>query len=515
MPASSERTLTLYDMIRVLRRHRFKMLFWCLLVGGLAAAVLFVFPKRYSSTARLFVRLGRESVSLDPTATTGQTIQVTESRENQINSARDLLKSRVICESVVDKLTPEVVLNGPPGSGSSDQIPIVSTLMGMLPSSDWIISVTPREKAIDKLANAISAEIARNSSVIELSLKAKSPQLAQLLLQEFLRSYEEVYLLANRTSGSQSFFADQAAILKRQMDDALARLRDAKNSSGLVSIAAQQQALQSEIVQVEAGSLTTAAALAASQASVEKLRDSLKKLPGTVPLQQTSGFPNVAADSMRQELFKAQMTLRELEAKLGDEHPSLIVARQQVAKSEDIVAGQAPDRAQSTMAVNPSYQALDLDLRREEAKAASYGAQLETMQTQLAGLNERLQALNGHEVKIAELEREASIAEDNYRRYTESLELARIDQAIEASRISNVNVVQPPSLIERPASPKPKLVAALALVAALGGSFLLAFGCEYLNNSARSAEDIESLTGLPILASIPRSHVQQNVYLQN
>ncbi len=82
-----ERPLLLRDLVRVFFRHKGKIFAWCLLVlGGLAAAIL-VLPRKYASDARLFVRLGRESVTLDPTATTGQMIQVLESRENQMNSA--------------------------------------------------------------------------------------------------------------------------------------------------------------------------------------------------------------------------------------------------------------------------------------------------------------------------------------------------------------------------------------------------------------------------------------------
>ena len=54
--------------------------------------------------SELIVPLGRESVTLDPTATTGQTMQVQETRDNQINSTRDMLSSRVLLERVVEKI---------------------------------------------------------------------------------------------------------------------------------------------------------------------------------------------------------------------------------------------------------------------------------------------------------------------------------------------------------------------------------------------------------------------------
>ncbi len=86
-------------------------------------------------------------------------------------------------------------------------------------------------------------------------------------------------MTANRTSGSQQFFAEQTTRLKQQLDESVQQLQDAKNESGLVSIPVQQQALQSQLVQVETGSLTAASALASSEAAIDTLNQSLAKLP--------------------------------------------------------------------------------------------------------------------------------------------------------------------------------------------------------------------------------------------
>jgi len=55
-----------------LRRHLWKSIGAITLCVGAAVAYTAVSPMYYGSEAKIFVRLGRESVSLDPTATTGQ-----------------------------------------------------------------------------------------------------------------------------------------------------------------------------------------------------------------------------------------------------------------------------------------------------------------------------------------------------------------------------------------------------------------------------------------------------------
>ena len=56
------------------------------------------------------VRIGRESVSLPPTATTGQVIPLGQSCERGINSKLDILKSRELAQRVVEVLEPQFLL---------------------------------------------------------------------------------------------------------------------------------------------------------------------------------------------------------------------------------------------------------------------------------------------------------------------------------------------------------------------------------------------------------------------
>src|SRR6185369_7902508 len=67
------------------------------------------------SQSKLLLRLGRENVVLDPTATFGQTaVSVPQSRENEINSALEVLKSRPLIEQVVDSVGPGAILGREP-----------------------------------------------------------------------------------------------------------------------------------------------------------------------------------------------------------------------------------------------------------------------------------------------------------------------------------------------------------------------------------------------------------------
>jgi uncharacterized protein involved in exopolysaccharide biosynthesis len=65
---------------------------------ALTALGIAMSPRTYVSESSMFVRVGRESIALDPTVTTGATIEKTEPRESEINSLKDILRSRTLFE---------------------------------------------------------------------------------------------------------------------------------------------------------------------------------------------------------------------------------------------------------------------------------------------------------------------------------------------------------------------------------------------------------------------------------
>src|SRR5262245_37738886 len=87
-------------------RHKCVLVGTTLLVFGLVALVTFLIPRTYRSEALLLVRLGRENVTLEPTTVLGQATVVTvpPSRENDLNSILELLRSRSLVEDVLDRV---------------------------------------------------------------------------------------------------------------------------------------------------------------------------------------------------------------------------------------------------------------------------------------------------------------------------------------------------------------------------------------------------------------------------
>ncbi len=111
----------LSDLWRAMARHRKKSFTAFLLVVIIAGATAIFGPKRYHSEGLLLVRLGKENATLDSTVTMGQepVVALPSSRDNELNSVVEILRSRAVAEKVVDLLGPDFILRHSPAAGYS------------------------------------------------------------------------------------------------------------------------------------------------------------------------------------------------------------------------------------------------------------------------------------------------------------------------------------------------------------------------------------------------------------
>ena len=497
---------SLREQLSILYGHRKKML--CFFVGAMMLVVLgIVFcPRTYESQAKLHVLIGRENISLDPTATTGQTINMMDTREHEINTVKDLLLSRTVLDDVVTKLGAENIL-APKRDEENEETAGSSWASTVY---DWMLKVNladpvgDKERAMRRLASDIKVTSEPDSNVITVAFRSATPQMAREIGDEFLKSYHAQHVTAHNTQGSESFFSEQSEILSASLAEAEQRLRDAKNDFGIVTIGSSQLTLSKEIELVEMDLLTTSVAMAASQAKVESLTKSLQQIPERLVVEEITES-SYAADEMRRTLYDLQIQENALAAKHTDEHPSIVAIREQVAASKALLDEEEKRRVQPTSSLNPASQQQKLALLNEQAVISGLSARRASLEANLSELREKLEKLNGHEILIAELERSVSLLQEDYMEYARNEELARIDQALDSLSISNVNVAQPPTFVERPVSPPKAIILVLGLALASFGSLSLALLCESLADAPlEDQKDVEAALGAPVLETIPQ-----------
>ncbi len=474
MLTNSPSNWTLRDFFRVLFRHRRRATTFFAGTIVLAGLALVVWPRTYESEAKLFVRLGRENASLDPTATTGQVISLNSSRETEINSVVEMLGSRSIVEKVVDSLHED-----------TESI------------SNW-----QRDKLIRGLINHINIESPKMSTVVKVSCKASTPERAQETVATLLDVYMAEHLRVNRTPGSYDFFEEQSKVLSAELDRANAELRDVKTEYGIASLEGRRLALQAQISENEKRISETEAALRAAEAKVDSLRRGLETVPAPLVRQIMGGAPNDAVADMRQQLYQLQAREQELLARCTEKHPAVIVVRRQVEGLEKILDLEKPSHGEAVAAV----------VAIEESNVDSLMAQRKVLADQRAAIQQDLREFTEEEALIKHFERKVTQLELQHLSYVEKFEQARVDQALKAERISNINIIQPASFELQPVAPHTAVLLMLAFVIATFGAVGIALVSEYLDQSLQTSEDVEARLDLPMLASIPHT-TRWNLFL--
>ncbi|MBN2475167.1 MAG: hypothetical protein JXB62_11200 [Pirellulales bacterium] len=487
VPAST----MLPDVRGALARHKKKACLVFLLAMGTAAAAAAWLPRTYRSEGKLLVRLGRENATLDTTVSPGQepVVALPMSRENEINSLVEVLRSRATVEKVVDALDPDAILGLPPSSRESVSAP------------------SRRERAVLCVQQRLSVVPVRRSTIIDIICEGPSPQWAHAVVDKLIELYQAEHIRLSRPAGSLEFFAQQTARLREELFSREAELRDLKSATGITSPDDQRKALVDRISLLQAELAEAAAGVPVSQAKLEQLHSQLNALPENQVASSTAGHGNQATDLMREELYRLQLSREEAAAEYTDHHPVMQQIEQQLAAAQEIVDRQQPTRTQTTTITNPLYEDTRMSLLEEESTLVSLQAKATALQTQLADARGDLEVFNQDELRIVQVERDVELARANYRAYASSVERARVDHALAVQQMSNISVVQSATLESRPIRPQKALLLVCGLLSGLLGALGVALAADSLDRRFYTPEDVERGLDLSVLGSVP--HVRE------
>jgi len=343
----------------------------------------------------------------------------------------------------------------------------------------------------------------KDTNILALSYDGPDAELSQNVLLKVIEVFLEKHIAAHRTSGSYEFFGKQTDQIRNQVAGLEEELRKLKSTSGVSSLEEQKRILITRIGTLQQESETTQSALAISRAKVQGLRGKLSNMSPTLVTTEVRGTANQGADLMRSRLYELQLKELELLSKYTPQSRPVQEVRKQIEDAKALLAQEEPTRTQVTTGINPSYQELNLEFIKETTNFSSLEAKANVLKAQQEKARSELTELNNTEVKMVNLQRELALLDGKYKKYTENLEQARIDQALMSNKISNISVIQAPTASLEPFKPLRAIYIALGFLLGILGGTLLAFFSEYYDHSLRKPQDVEEKLNMPLLASIP------------
>jgi uncharacterized protein involved in exopolysaccharide biosynthesis/Mrp family chromosome partitioning ATPase len=394
----------LSDILFALFKRKWTIIL-CTLLGIIAAAAYyFLYPPLYESAARLLVRYVLERSAVDPIDNTSRPNLTGKTTDSIIDAEVQILTSWDLAVQVADAIGPKRL--GAPS----------------------------KEAAAARIILGLKVTAAKESDVISVSYKDRSPEMATLVLQELLSRYFVKHLEVHRSAGAFDFVTqqtDQVRTRLNQTEDALRALRD---KTGVISLKDGSTALTAEAA-------------------------------------------------------KTQGDLNAAEAELAE---AKALVKQTV---ENKSQGWKANSAQS----GKSRQS-------EKARVAGVEAKVETLKSRLHDVQQRIKQLSELTPQMVELERKRELDEANYKYFAESLEKARIDEALDPSKMPNISAVQRPSPPVLDSKTRYKVTGALAAGGLAVGIAIALLKGLLLNRTVGRPLELETRLHIPLMLSIPYSN---------
>ena len=429
-----------------------------MLAGIIAVALLIGLPRKYYSDAKLIVKIGRESVALDPTATTSQTLLMQKTQEDEINTALGVFSSRKIKEEVVRTIGVDAILDGYlPGEEDEPQSKLHERVGAAI---DWVGNylleigvrdeVDDFERAVIKLEQSAYVSASPKSQIIDIYAEAKSPEMAAEIVRVMTQAFLQEHINISQTSGSFELFETEVKRADAKFKQAKQEMADFMSKNGIVSVASNQELLMN------------------AWGNILNNIMRLESAENDLAARYSKDHPQRAA--VIAQLESARKVLNRITEKSGQKVPGEIVKFVKRFPSDSSPAESLEGVAPETIT---SIQRID--------ELISSNSQLESMHARVMALENQLA---GHRQKFEE---------------------ARIIRMQRENKISNINAFQKATLNQKPIAPNKILVCAASVFFTFFTAFLFGLWGEARRRRGafRKADDVERNLKVPVVATIP------------
>jgi uncharacterized protein involved in exopolysaccharide biosynthesis len=312
--------------------------------------------------------VGRESVGLDLTASTGQVISIGQMREAEVKSELEILKSQDMVESVVDAIGPAAFLNpaeevnGTSGGSAACMAEWLRSLLGGLasPFNALFNQFSDRDLAILGVIKSLEIDTLKASNIITINFQTESRKLAQETINKLIGFYLDKHVNVHNTPGSFEFFTKETDQFRESLVKVEDNLKNLKNRTGIASLVEQRNILLARVGHLQQALEETESDLATSSAKVRALENSLAQLPKTTVVQETTGNPNQSVDLMRARLYELELKEQDLLSKYNETSKPVQEVRRQLAETKTLLAKEDPSRKQVTQGLSEAHKQTEI-----------------------------------------------------------------------------------------------------------------------------------------------------------
>lgn len=530
--ANPSPSLSLPDLIAIVRRRRIGMIWTFGVVAVVAVVTAFLWPATYKASGTILIE--QQEVPADLVRSTissyaDQRIQmITQQVMTTENLYKIILKYDLYARERKTK-SREVVLKQMQEDIGFNMISadVIDPRSGNPTKATIAFSVSYKNRSAD-----ISARVANELVSLYLqqnieNRKERTADAATFLTGESQRLSARINELQSDIAGFKEQHTNELPELTQlniqMMNRADDELRDTENR--VRSLDQQIVYLQAQLAQLSPSSqvyTSTGERVLSPNDRLKFLRTEYARVSGlysrTHPdvirlqreiesLEKSTGALSDVNDLQRQ-LQDALTRLAEAEKKYSVDHPDVVHLQRQIASLQtSLVDANQRDQALKPKPVepdNPAYIQIKAQVEASQAERASLLNKSKQLKADIADYEKRLASAPAVEREYTAMARELENTQLQYRLVSQKQMEAQSAQNLESERKGErFTLIEPPLTPEEPASPNRVVIVVLGMVLAIGGAIGSAAAREVMDNSVRNRRDLESLLNIPPLAVIP------------
>ena len=481
-----KQNLTVRDFLAIGFRQRQLIINTFLGIFSIAIVIAFLLPKKYEAQMKILVRHERAESVVSPEREAPVQWQ-TQVSEAELQSEAELIKSRDLLTKVV-------------GACDLQNLEARSFWTKEGGSGDQRVA-----RAVLNLERDLTVQPIKLTNLISVSYKSKDPQLAAKVLNSLAGLYLEKHLAMHRSPGEFEFFHQQSEEYRRALASAEEKLTNFSRDQGVVNPALEKEMSVRKLAEFEAETKAARASMAESKQRIATLEAQLATLPDRETTQvRTSDNPQLM-QNLKSRLLELELKRTELLAKFEPTYRPVQEVVEQIAQTRAAIeaAEKAPLRDETTDR-DPTFEALRSELAKSQTELAATQARATATSSLIRSYRNESEQLDRKELLREDMLRAAKADEENYMLYLRKAEEARISDALDRQRFSNVVVAEPATV---PFTSQGRWLLAVILGGFLASlvSVICAFIADRWDPSFRTPEEVESFLGSPVVAAFPKN----------
>lgn len=336
----------------------------------------------------------------------------------------------------------------------------------------------------------------KNTEILQLKVKGKSPGQAQkanqLLVETFLQRMTDLSRVEQ--TATKNFLQNRTDAAKQDLDKAETVLQDYKIENKILTPSDSAKLFLDRIALVEKEAAANRIEMGTAQAKLNAANSIL------------GGEGQYTADNRTVQAYNAQLAKLEAERisyldKYTEKHPRMIELNDQIAELKAKIAEETRKvAALQAPSDNAVHQRLVVSKFQSEGELIAARQKAELLQEVIDQNNKDLEQLPAVEKGYVKAARDAQVAGELYIMLAKRLEESKVAEVMVPT---NVQIVDEPTLPDRPIAPRKGWTLALAALLGLllGSGYTVAL--QLMNRTIRTEDDVKNYLGLPVMGAIP------------